>query len=380
MAGIYIHIPFCRQKCHYCNFFSAASQKLKEPFLKALATDIRQNSGYLAAESVSTIYFGGGTPSLLSAEEITTILQSITSTFPVTPDAEITLEANPDDLSDAYLSDIRQAGITRLSIGVQSFFDDDLIRLNRTHPASRVHTVLSSLTASVSPFPSFSIDLIYGIPGMTDERWKQNIEIAIGYGIPHISAYALTVEEKTPLAWMIEKGRFPVVSPEQASRQYAIMTETLKNAGYDHYEVSNFCKPGCWSRHNSGYWKNVPYLGTGPSAHSYNGNARRWNVSNISEYINRISHGEKAFEEEILTLTQRYNEYVMTGLRTMWGCDADYIRNEFGLDFFDHFIKNTTRYLAAGRMVINSNGFYSLTDEGMLFADGTAVDFFREDR
>ena len=380
MAGIYIHIPFCRQKCHYCNFFSAASQKLKELYLKALATDIRQNSGYLAAEPVSTIYFGGGTPSLLSAEEITTILQIITSTFPVTPGAEITLEANPDDLSDACLNDLRQAGITRLSIGVQSFFDNDLISLNRTHTAARVHTVLSSLTASVPKFPSFSIDLIYGIPGMTDERWKQNIEIAIGYGIPHISAYALTVEEKTPLACMIEKGRVPVVSPEQASRQYTIMTKALKNAGYEHYEVSNFCKPGCWSRHNSGYWKNVPYLGTGPSAHSYNGNARRWNVSNISEYINRISHGERTFEEEILTLTQRYNEYVMTGLRTMWGCNTDYIRNEFGSDFFDHFIKITPRYLAAGRMVINSSGFYSLTDEGMLFADGIAVDFFREDR
>jgi oxygen-independent coproporphyrinogen-3 oxidase len=371
VAGIYLHIPFCRQKCHYCNFFSSASRKLKEPFLQALHEELQQNRNYLSGQKVSTIYFGGGTPSLLTCEEIQSIIRTITATFTVAPDPEITLEANPDDLTEEYISQLQNTRINRLSIGVQSFFDKDLEALNRVHNTVQVH--LSLVTCHLS----LSIDLIYGIPGLTDDRWIQNLETAIKYGIPHISAYALTVEPKTALYWMIDRKKVPPVSEEQAARQYSIMVRVLKEAGYEHYEVSNFCKPGYYSRHNTAYWKGVPYLGVGPSAHSFNGNSRRWNVSNISEYVNIINAGGIAYEEETLTLTQRYNEFVMTGLRTMWGCDSGYILREFGSSYFDWFVKCAARYVAAGSMW-QVAGTYFLTEEGMLFADGIAVEFFVE--
>ncbi len=369
MAGIYIHIPFCRRKCHYCNFFSSASQKLKTPFLEALHQEIRQQAGYLEGQTVGTIYFGGGTPSLLSSKEIEQILETVYNSFPVSEVPEITLEANPDDLTETYRTELSSTRINRLSLGVQSFFDEDLVNLNRVHTAAQA---LSSLV----PRPS-SLDLIYGIPGMTDDRWRANLETAIGNRIPHISAYALTVEEKTTLHWMIAKGKYPPVQEEQAARQYRIMVEMLKAAGYVHYEISNFCLPGHESKHNSNYWKGLPYLGVGPSAHSFNGTSRRWNVSNISNYANMINDGSVVYEEETLTLTQRYNEYVMTGLRTMWGCGEDYILQEFGPDYLEHFLKCAAVYIAAGSMGQGA-GRYVLTDEGMLFADGIAADFFME--
>jgi oxygen-independent coproporphyrinogen-3 oxidase len=340
---------------------------MKVPFLQALQKEIKQNGSYLSGQTVTTIYFGGGTPSLLSSEAIELVLETIYCTFPVSDNPEITLEANPDDLSGMYLSDLPKTRINRLSIGVQSFFDEDLVKLNRTHNAKQI---LSSLVLRPS-----SIDLIYGIPGMTDEKWRKNLETAIGYGIPHISAYALTVEEKTALHWMISKGKYPPVSEEQALQQYSIMVKLLKEGGYVHYEISNFCLPGHESKHNSNYWKGVPYLGVGPSAHSYNGTSRRWNVANISVYVNIINDGGVVYEEEVLTLTQRYNEYVMTGLRTMWGCDEVYVLNEFGAVYFDHFKRCAEKYVAEGGMWHVADK-YGLTDEGMLVADGIAVYFF----
>jgi oxygen-independent coproporphyrinogen III oxidase len=376
LAGIYIHIPFCRRKCHYCNFFSSASQKLKTPFLHALQKEIIQNAGYLRRQTVSTIYFGGGTPSLLSSEEIKMILNTISNTFNISETPEITLEANPDDLTADYLSALSSTPINRLSIGVQSFFDEDLIKLNRVHTASQVHSSLFFIQSSLNTLRfSLSTDLIYGIPGLTDDKWIRNLETAVKYGIPHISAYALTVEAKTTLHWMIENKKYPPVSEEQAARQYRIMMKMLKEAGYQHYEISNFCLPGQESKHNSNYWKGLPYLGAGPSAHSYNGTTRRWNVSNITEYTNIMNDGGVALEEEVLTLTQRYNEYVMTGLRTMWGCDAAVILRDFGPVYHDHFIKCAAKQKDAGGMW-QVAGSYGLTEEGMLFADGITVDFF----
>jgi oxygen-independent coproporphyrinogen-3 oxidase len=395
VAGIYLHIPFCRQKCHYCNFFSSASRKLKEPFLQALHKELQQNRGYLVGQTVHTIYFGGGTPSILSPEEIQRIIRTIAATFTVAPHPEITLEANPDDLTEEYLSQLMRTGINRLSIGIQSFFDEDLKQLCRSHTSAQIKTVINKienvlLTPHSSLLSKTSIDLIYGIPGLSDDRWINNLETAIKYGIPHISAYALTVEDKTALHWMIDRKKFPLVSEEQAARQYGIMVPVLKEAGYEHYEVSNFCKPGYHSKHNTAYWKGVPYLGVGPSAHSYNGTSRRWNVSNISEYVSILNAGGIAYEEEMLTLAQRYNEYVMTGLRTMWGCDGEVILREYGPACFEYFNKCAEYYIAAGSMwqvagsqeVRESGGqeanIYRLTDEGMLFADGITADFFME--
>jgi oxygen-independent coproporphyrinogen III oxidase len=347
---------------------------MRMPFLQALQTEIKQNGSYLSGQTVTTIYFGGGTPSLLSSEEIEIILETISSAFHVSGNPEITLEANPDDLTESYLADLNKTSINRLSIGVQSFFDEDLVKLNRIHNTSQILSSLATPPASNVLRPS-SIDLIYGIPGLTDERWQKNLETAIAYGIPHISAYALTVEEKTALHWMISKGTYPPVSEEQAVRQYLIIVRRLKEAGYEHYEISNFCLPGQKSKHNSNYWKGVPYLGVGPSAHSYNGTSRRWNVSNISEYVKIINRGGVVYDEEVLTLTQRYNEYVMTGLRTIWGCDGEYIYSAFGPACHDHFLNCAAKFLKAGSMW-QAAGKYGLTDEGMLFADGIAVDFF----
>ena len=385
MAGIYLHIPFCRQKCHYCNFFSSASRKQKEPFVRALRKELQQNNAYLSGQTVNTVYFGGGTPSLLTSEEIQGIIHTISDNYTVSPDPEITLEANPDDLTEDYIFQLIDTGINRLSIGIQSFSDEDLFALNRCHTSAQINTVLRQIgNLLITPHSSLltktSIDLIYGIPGLTDDRWRQNLDTAIRFGISHISAYALTVEAKTPLAWMIGKNKYPPVSEEQAARQYGMMVQVLKEAGYEHYEVSNFCKPGSYSKHNTAYWQGVPYLGAGPSAHSYNGTSRRWNRANISEYVNIINDGGIAYEQELLTLTQRYNEYVMTGLRTMWGCDSGYILREFGTASFDWFLKCAARYIKAGSM-LQVAGRYFLTEEGMLFADGiTAVFFLNTDK
>lgn len=379
MAGIYLHIPFCRQKCAYCNFFSSASHKLKEPFISALMSELSQNHDYLSGETVSTIYFGGGTPSILSAGEIRSVLEAVRTTFPVAGDAEITLEANPDDFSGDYISSLVSIGINRLSIGIQSFHDEDLQLLGRSHRAEQGKNVIRQIQGKPGhpgmQKPGLSIDLIYGIPGLTDSRWEQNLETAVRFGIPHISAYALTVEEKTPLHRLVSTGKFPPVSGEQAARQYLLMVELLKKAGYEHYEVSNFCRPGHHSRHNSAYWQGIPYLGAGPSAHSYNGISRRWNMNSISEYVNAINEEKAGYEEEVLTPVQKYNEYVMTGLRTMWGCDEGKILHRFGTACHDHFMKCAARYVTAGRMW-QGTGTYGLTDEGMLFADGIASDFF----
>ncbi len=347
---------------------------MKIPFLGALHRELDQNRSYLEGEAVSTIYFGGGTPSLLSSAEIGDLIHTISKNFTVSPGAEITLEANPDDLTSDYLSHLPETGVNRLSIGVQSFFDEDLRALNRVHDASQVRNALEGIRDAGY---RTSVDLIYGIPGLTDDRWQLNLETAVKYGIQHISAYALTVEEKTALHWMIGNKRYPPVSEEQAARQYGIMVKHLKDAGYVHYEISNFCKPGYESKHNSAYWRGVPYLGAGPSAHSFNGVSRKWNVSNISEYVNMINKGMFEYGVEMLTPVQRYNEYVMTGLRTVWGCDEGHILNEFGTACRDRFVQCAARYVEAGRMVTES-GRYRLTEEGMLFADGIAADFFLE--
>ena len=374
MAGIYIHIPFCRQKCHYCNFFSSASKKQREDFLAALHNELAQQKTYLAGETVRTIYFGGGTPSLLPPQVIQAVLRTIAVNYYVAPDPEITLEANPDDLTGEYLQALSGTPVNRLSIGVQSFFDEDLQALNRVHNASQAITVMNKIQDAGY---RMSVDLIYGIPGMTDDRWRKNLETVIRCGIPHISAYALTVEEKTTLHWMIEHKKYPPVSEEQAARQYMIIVKVLKEAGYLHYEISNFCLPDFESKHNSNYWKGASYLGVGPSAHSFNGTSRRWNVSNISEYVNISNEGGIAYEEEVLTPVQRYNEYVMTGLRTMWGCKASYIVENFGSSSHDLFLRCAGRHIVAGGMW-QVGDRYGLTDEGMLFADGIAAEFFME--
>jgi oxygen-independent coproporphyrinogen III oxidase len=373
MAGIYIHIPFCKQKCHYCNFYSSASQKNKVEFLESLLMEIEQQQNYLQNEVISTIYFGGGTPSLLRTEELQQILDKIKLHFNVAANAEITLEANPDDLNEEKLLALSQTAINRLSIGIQSFHDKDLDYLNRSHSANQAKQAI--ITAQNYGFSNLSIDLIYGIPTLTDKAWLENINSALSLNIPHLSAYSLTVEPHTALDVLIKKGKMHAVDEEKAIKHFEILMNMMEENKYIHYEISNFCKEGFISQHNSNYWKQQKYLGLGPSAHSFDLTSRQWNVANTTAYIQKIKTGEQAFETEVLSISQRYNEYILTGLRCSWGVNGAEIRNKYGNIYLDYFIQNSKLYLEKGMMALD-NGNYTLTKQGKFFADGISADLF----
>ena len=374
MAGIYLHIPFCRRKCHYCNFFSVASLKYKERFLQAIKDEIFIRKNYLDPD-IESIYLGGGTPSLMQLSEIEAILAAIRENFTLAKDCEITLEANPDDIDPTLLQGYISIGINRLSIGVQSFFDDDLEYLNRIHSAERAEQ--SVIQAKEAGFTNISLDLIYGIPTLTPEKWKENLRKAFSLDVDHISAYSLTVEPKTPLDLLIRKMKLPGPVEDAVVEHFTILLKMMQDQGYEHYEISNFCRPGKYSRHNSMYWKGISYLGLGPSAHSYNGHSRQWNLSNLVHYIDQVERNELFYESETLTPVQKYNEYVMVSLRTKWGCDSRKIRNEFGDETGVWFVLHASRYVKSGD-IIEKQGIYTLTDQGKLFADGIASELFLE--
>jgi oxygen-independent coproporphyrinogen III oxidase len=371
LAGIYIHIPFCRQACHYCNFHFATSLRYKDDFVTALLQEIALQKKYLDGAAVETIYFGGGTPSLLTIEDLKSILTQVNFHFIVAGDAEITLEANPDDITEEKLTDWKNSGINRLSIGVQSFFEEDLIWMNRAHNAQQAE---ASLALAVKQFDNITIDLIYGSPGLTSEKWRQNVETAIELGIPHLSCYALTVEAKTPLDKMIKQQQVADVNTDQQSMQFSQLMQWMEEAGYEHYEISNFAKPGWHSRHNSSYWQSKKYLGLGPSAHSYNGIERQWNIANNSIYIQSLKDGKLSFEKEVLTPAQRLNEYIMISLRTKEGIDLTRLQNDFAIDTND-FITRASKHIA-NTTLIKQDNFLQLTTRGKLLADGIAADLF----
>jgi len=375
MAGIYIHIPFCRQKCHYCNFFSIASIRDKTAFLDALKKEISSRKDYLNNETVHTVYLGGGTPSMLSWNELTEVFSWLSAHFELAPNAEITLEANPDDLNQSFVSLLSDSPVNRLSIGVQSFFDDDLVYLHRVHQAGQARKAIElCLHAGID---KLTIDLIYGIPKLTNDKWRANISTFLDYGLSHLSAYALTVETKTALHQLIRKGTRKQTDEYQAAAHFEILMEKLEEEKFIHYEISNFARPGHYSRHNSLYWLGGNYLGLGPSSHSFNGYSRQWNVSSVDKYIKLSERPEELAEKEILTLNQRYNEYVMTSLRTSWGCDLEHIRNVFGEQYADYCFKNAQPFIHKGKLVCNEHRFF-LTTSGKLFADGIAASLFTD--
>lgn len=374
MAGIYLHIPFCKQACHYCDFHFSTSLKNKEALLAAMSTEMVLRKEYLKDQTIDTIYFGGGTPSLLSDQELVSLLGLICQQFEVAPDAEITLEANPDDLTKEKLQVYFKIGINRLSIGIQSFRDADLQWMNRAH--SGAQAIDAVLNAKAAGFRNITIDLIYGLPGTTDHEWKNNLQVALTLDVPHISAYCLTVEPGTALGHWVKTKK--VQAPEDAvgAAQFEIMTEAFTKAGYVHYEISNFCKPGCYSRHNSSYWRDIPYLGVGPSAHSYDGTNRGWNVSNNAQYIRSLEQQQLPFEIEELTTDQRYNDYVLTSLRTIWGSSLEHLEKKFGKDYRIYAWQQAEPYLQGGYLMEQENTLF-LTEKGKLLADKIASDLFK---
>ena len=376
MAGIYIHIPFCNSKCAYCGFYSIPSLKRKREFLETLRQEMVLRKDYLQGAPISTIYFGGGTPSILSVEELGTILQKIQTLFAVDPDAEITLEANPDTLSLEILQGLRSIGVNRLSIGIQSFFDEDLRYLSRRHDSRHARECL--LWAKEAGFDNVSVDLIYGLPTADAAQWNRNLDLFFETGFPHLSAYALTLEPNAILTKQIEMGKALPVIEDDAVRDYEILCRRAKDAGFLHYEISNYCKPGMHSRHNSSYWFGIPYLGLGPSAHSYDGRSRQWNVSNLERYILSEAHPARdgiSVTVESLSPEQIYDEYVMLRLRTLWGIDLKYLRRKMGDRFADHCERQAQPLIAQGRLS-QTREFLYLTDDQMLFADGIAEALF----
>ncbi len=373
MAGIYIHIPFCKQKCHYCNFYSLASIKYRNVFIDALVKEIALQKDYLEGEEIETIYFGGGTPSLLSSDEIEKIIDELAIFHKINRNAEITLEANPDDITSEKIRKLRQSPINRFSIGIQSFFDGDLKYLNRVHSGSEAET--SVKTVLDAGFENMSIDLIYGIPSLSDENWQANIEKFFSFNIPHLSSYALTVEPQTALDILIKKGKMNNIDDEKAALQFLFLIQAMDDKSFIHYEISNFSKESCYSKHNTSYWQGKKYLGLGPSAHSFDGNSRQWNISNISKYIKSLNNSGINAEKETLTKEQKYNEYVMTSLRTIWGTSINYILENFGESYEKYYLKEIKKHIKEGN-VISGNGVLQLTHRGKLFADGIASDLF----
>jgi putative oxygen-independent coproporphyrinogen III oxidase len=342
----------------------------------ALVSELEQQKGYLNDQKIETIYFGGGTPSLLEASDIKAILNAVHTNYNVESGAEITLEANPDDLAPGKLIALKDGGVNRLSIGIQSFRQDDLDFLSRTHSSSQVTQCIDD--ARQAGFNNLSIDLIYGIPTLTDQGWEENLQKAFSFGIPHISAYSLTIEDKTPLEFMIRKGKMQAVDENLSVSQYHILIRMMQAHGYEHYEISNFCKPEAYSRHNTAYWQGKHYLGIGPSAHSFNGISRQWNIANLSKYIETAVSGNVASELEILSLATQLNEYIMTSLRTMWGCDLVLVKQKFGAENAEKLLLGALTYIETNQMVYR-DGKLILTPEGRLFTDGISAALFTDE-
>jgi oxygen-independent coproporphyrinogen-3 oxidase len=373
LAGICIHIPFCKQACHYCDFHFSTSTKNKEALVDALCREIEIRKDYTGTKEISTIYFGGGTPSLLSKADLEKIFKTINKHFIIVKDAEITLEANPDDLTFTKTEELKAAGINRLSIGIQSFLDEHLVLMNRSHTSTQATEAVKN--AQRSGINNISIDLIYGLPNLSTEKWEYNLQQAFALNVSHLSAYCLTVEKRTALNKFIQNKT--IILPEEpiVLEQFKMLMEQSQKNGFIHYEISNFCKEGMYAKHNSNYWKNEKYLGIGPSAHSYDGKSRQWNIANNSLYIKAIEINKPAFEKEDLSEADKFNEYVMTRLRTIWGIDLGFVKNTFGETVLTGLLNESKEYIATGYMQQDRENV-TLTQKGKFIADKIASDLF----
>jgi oxygen-independent coproporphyrinogen-3 oxidase len=372
MAGIYIHIPFCKKLCFYCDFYHVISVNDNSAFIDTLLKEASLRKDYLQSEAVSTIYIGGGTPSVFSIRDLGTILNHIKKLFSITDDCEITIELNPDDVQSAYLKGLKFLNINRISLGIQSWRDTDLKMLNRRHDSAQAIIALSeTLNAG---FENVTIDLIYGIPGMTLEEWESNLDFSFTFGIKHLSAYHLTIEAGTVFAKMVKNGALTEIDENESAAQFNLLIEKASSAGFIQYEISNFGKPGFFSAHNSNYWKQVNYLGLGPSAHSFNGYSRQWNVRDLRGYIKSVNSGKSFFESEDLDTNKRFNEYIMTSLRTMWGIDLVYVETTFDKEAYDYILNLSGKFRNYGLMNLEKNSLV-LTNQGKLISDNIISEF-----
>jgi oxygen-independent coproporphyrinogen-3 oxidase len=372
MAGIYIHIPFCKKLCFYCDFYHLITPADNSGFINALLQEITIRRDYLGSDSIKTIYFGGGTPSIFSVRDLDRILDSISREFTIETANEFTIEVNPDDVTEGYMKDLRHIGFNRVSMGIQSWRDEDLKFLNRRHDSAGAR---SALTATLSAgFENISIDLIYGIPGMTPAAWESNLDITFGFDAKHLSAYHLTIEPGTVFGKMLEKGVISEIDEEESNLLFNMLINKSEQEGFLHYEISNFGKPGYFSEHNSNYWKQVKYLGLGPSAHSFNGYSRQWNKNDLKGYIKAISNGEPDYESEEIDSSKKFNEYIMTSLRTMWGIDLNYIESSFDKESYDYVRNLSLKFREYGLMKLEDNHLI-LSNQGKMISDNIISEF-----
>ncbi len=367
MAGIYIHIPFCKQRCSYCAFYSTTLYNIREKYVDALCKELIMRKEYANRETIETIYLGGGTPSTLTMEQLQRICDTIYSTYTVSPTPEVTIECNPDDLTPEYLAQLKQLPFNRISMGVQSFNDTQLKRLGRRHNADKARQAVRN--AREAGYDNISIDLIFALPGSTIAEWEHDLDSAIALHPDHLSAYNLTYEEGTPMQRALERGEFTELSEEENIEQFQMLIKKLKLAGYRHYEISNFAQPGRESRHNSSYWNDTPYIGCGAAAHSYNGTSRQWNIADIGQYIKGIENGEPNFELEQLTEEERYNDTILTRLRTSRGIPLEWMKSKFSSILNQHMMNCAQKLIENGNLQLTDDGHISLTEKGIFISD-----------
>lgn len=377
MAGIYIHIPFCKKLCFYCDFYHVVSPKDSSAFIEALGQEAEIRSDYLKNETVSSLYLGGGTPSVFSINELDAILNKIRNHYKITDDCEITIEVNPDDVRPGYAEDLRKLGINRISLGIQSWHDHDLKMLNRRHDSDQAVKALNSVLNA--GYDNVTIDLIYGLPGMSLKDWESNLDFSLRFNIQHLSAYHLTFEEGTVFGRMLAKGDISEIDEDESAAQFNLLIDKAESAGFIHYEISNFGRPGYFSLHNSNYWKQVNYIGLGPSAHSFNGYSRQWNIRDLKGYIKAVNSGNPFFESEDLDIKTRFNEYIMTSLRTMWGIDLEYVEKLFEKEGYDYVLNLAGKYKSYGLMKQEKNSLV-LTNQGKLISDNIISEFMMPGR
>ena len=372
MSGIYIHIPFCKKACHYCNFHFSTNQNSKSAFIKAVCKELMLRKSEYTSEEIQSIYFGGGTPTVLEVSELEVILQTVYAHYNVSDAAEITLEANPDDLDEEKIKALSNTKINRLSIGIQSFHESDLSAMNRAHNADEAKKCLE---ISTTYFDNITIDLMFGMPTMSVAQWRQNLQTAFGFGIKHLSCYALTVEPKTALEHFIKKGNHPPMDDELAAKHFEVLLQETATQGLTHYETCSFGHPDYFSRHNTSYWLGKTYMGVGPSAHSFDGVQRSWNVSNNSKYIKSLEADLRPYESEVLSVENRFNEYIMTGLRTIWGVSLEKIETDFGVKIKTQLLENSKKFRASKTLILEENHL-KITRTGKFLSDGIASDLF----